>query len=158
VTSRVVKLDAGAHRLMVRMARESQAGHFVVALQRLDGKPAGLTFAPAQGKAPRWSGVKAQDADGLFSSAESVRYALEPEGGDALARVLAARDALSRDPDGARALLAGLPRSVARPWRCCAPTPRCSTPPCLRVSAVGAPPASSKRRWRKTRASSPRSW
>lgn len=114
LTSRIVKLDAGTHRLLVRMARENQAGNFTVALHRLDGKPAGLTFAAAQGAAPRWGGVKFDDEQ-LYSTAESVRFALEPDAGDALARVLAARDALGRDRDGARAMVAGLPDSVNGP-------------------------------------------
>lgn len=125
LTTRVVKLDAGTHRLMVRMARENQAGNITVALHTLDGSPAGLTFAPAQGAAPAWNGELAprggagvkldDDTDGLFSTAESVRLALEDDLGDALARFLAARDALGRDRDGARALLAGLPASVNGP-------------------------------------------
>lgn len=115
LTSRVVRLDKGAHRLMVRMARENQQGNFTVSLQRLDGRPAGLTFAPAQGAAPRWDGVKTGQGDALYASAESVRAALEPEVGDALARVVAARDALGRDRDGARAMLSALPDAVNGP-------------------------------------------
>lgn len=115
LTSRVVKLDKGAHRLLVRMARENQQGNFTVALHRLDGKPAGLTFSPAQGAAPRWDGVKVDTDDALYSSAESVRYALEVEAGDALARIVAARDALGRDRDGARAMLSTLPDVVNSP-------------------------------------------
>ena len=107
------------------MARENQAGNLTVALHRLDGKAAGLTFAPAQGPAPRWGGDGVRvddDRDGLFSTAESVRAALEDDAGDALARVIAARDAMGRDRDGARGLLAGLPawfsRAMRRSRRC----------------------------------------
>ena len=86
---------------MVRMARENQAGNPTVALHRLDGAPSGLVFSPAQGEAPRWNGVSVEDtAQGLYPSAESVRLALEDEVGDALARVLAARDGLGRDLEG----------------------------------------------------------
>lgn len=117
LTTRVVKLDAGTHRLMVRMARENQAGNLTVSLHRLDGKPAGLTFAPATGAAPSWGQrVKVEDdVDGLYAGAETVRRALEDDCGDALARFLAARDALGRDRDGARGLLAELPESVNGP-------------------------------------------
>lgn len=114
LTTRVVRLDKGSHRLLVRMARENQQGNFTIALQRYDGKPAGLTFSVSKGAAPRWDGVKLED-EVLFATADSVRDALEPEGGDALARVLAARDALGRDRDGARAMLAGLPDSLSAP-------------------------------------------
>lgn len=116
LTTQVVKLDAGTHRLMLRMARENQQGNLTVTLQTLDGSPAAFTFAPALGPAPRWSGVELEDdRDGLFMTAEAVRAALEDEYGDALARYLAARDTLGRDRDGARALLAGLPSSVDGP-------------------------------------------
>ncbi|MFZ5444541.1 MAG: DUF3857 domain-containing protein [Myxococcota bacterium] len=116
LTTAVVKLDAGTHRLMLRMARENQAGNLTVALQRVDGQPAGLSFAPALGPAPAWRGVRVEDdRDGLYASAESVRAALEDDAGDALARFLAARDAVGRDRDGARALLAGLPDTVGGP-------------------------------------------
>ena len=117
LTTRVVKLSAGTHRLMLRMARENQAGNMTVSLHRLDGQPAGLTFAPAQGASPSWGqSVSVEDGgDGLYATAESVRAALEDDCGDALARFLAARDALGRDRDGARALLADLPERVNGP-------------------------------------------
>jgi len=117
LTTRIVKLTAGTHRLMLRMARERQAGNLTVSLQRLDGAPAGLTFAPAQGAAPRWGEAVQVDDDGagLYATAEAVRAALEDDAGDALARFLAARDALGRDGDGARALMAALPDSVNGP-------------------------------------------
>jgi tetratricopeptide (TPR) repeat protein len=116
LTTGFVKLDAGTHRLLVRMTRESQSGQLTVALQRVDGAPAKVTFAAASGPAPRWDGVKVDDdRENLFATAESVRLALEDEGGDALARFIAARDALGRDLDGARAMVAGLPESVKGP-------------------------------------------
>lgn len=116
LTTQRVKLDAGTHRLMVRMARENQAGNLTVALHTLDGSAAPFTFAPAQGAAAAWGGVTVDtDREGLFASAESVRLALENDSGDALARYLAARDALGRDRDGARGLLAALPSSVDGP-------------------------------------------
>lgn len=117
LTTRALKLDAGTHRLLVRMARENQAGQLVLNLQRADGRPAGLTFAPATGAAAAW-GKRVDvldDHDGLYASAESVRAALEPRYGDALARIIAARDALGRDRDAARGLLGGLPATVDGP-------------------------------------------
>ena len=116
LTETAVRLDAGAHRLLVRMAREGQAGHLTVAVMRLDGRPAALALRPAQGAAPRWDGARVLD-DGpqLYPSAHGLYAALRPEVGDALARVLAARDALGRHHDGARELLAGLPPHLASP-------------------------------------------
>ncbi len=109
LSARAVKLSAGTHRLIIRAAREDQAGHLQVALQRLDGRPAKLTFKPATGGAPDWSGVTVlDDVDGVFPTAQRVHAALADEGSDALARVLAARDGMGRDREGARRLLAAL--------------------------------------------------
>ncbi len=110
LSTRAVKLEAGTHRLLIRMARESQAGYLTVALMHPDGRPAGLAFRPAEGKAASWSGVQlADDVPHLYPSADALRAALTPDAGDALARVLAARDGLGRDRDGARRLLDALP-------------------------------------------------
>lgn len=114
--AKAVKLAAGTHRLLLRMARQGQQGNLTVALHRVDGKPAGLAFAPARGPAPTWKGVTViDDEDGLYPTAEALRAALADDVGDALARVVAARDAQGRDRDGARALLAGLPEKVNGP-------------------------------------------
>ncbi len=107
VSARLVELSAGAHRLVVRMARGAQAGHLTVALQGRDGQPAHVTFSAAHGPAPRWSGIKVQPGESLTTAA-AMRAALLDEGGDALARFLSARDALGRDHDGAAALVAEL--------------------------------------------------
>jgi hypothetical protein len=117
LSASAVRLAAGAHRLLVRLAREGEAGNLTVALHRLDGAPAGLTFAAASGPAPGgWAGVdQVRDADGLFPSAAALHEALVDEVGDALARVVAARDGLARDRDGAAALLAELPASAQGP-------------------------------------------
>lgn len=118
VTTRAVKLAAGAHRLLVRLAKESQVGHLTVTLHRLDGRPADITFTPASGPAPSgWAGaVEVVDgAEGLYPTAAAAQQALAEEAGDALARVVAATDAMSRDRDGAVELLAGLPPEVDGP-------------------------------------------
>jgi tetratricopeptide (TPR) repeat protein len=114
--TRAVKLEAGTHRLLLRVAREDQAGFLTVALQRLDGRPANVSFHPASGPAPRWSGVTVIDAaDGLYATARSLADALADEGGEVLARFVAARDGLGRDHDGARRLLAELPDGATGP-------------------------------------------
>jgi tetratricopeptide (TPR) repeat protein len=109
LAARAVVLEAGRHRLLVRAARHEQAGHFQVAVQRLDGRPAKLRFTAATGPAPAWGGVKLPDsAEGVWVDAAAVHAALEEEGGDALARLVATRDGVGRDRDGARRILAGL--------------------------------------------------
>ncbi len=108
VTAKLVRLEPGVHRVLVRMARENQQGHLSLALHRLDGQPAQLTFAPARGPAPRWSGLSVRDDEQLMTTASALHQALLEEGGDALARTLAARDAMTRDHDGASALADGL--------------------------------------------------
>ena len=115
LTTQALKLDTGAHRLVIRMAREGQAGHLTVALHRLDGKPAHVTFTVARGPAPRWSGVDLVAAPGLYASAGALERELGPTVGEALARFVAARDGLGRDPDGAASLLAGLPAGLDTP-------------------------------------------
>ncbi|MBL8917574.1 MAG: hypothetical protein JNJ54_01825 [Myxococcaceae bacterium] len=108
LSSRVVKLSAGTHRLLVRAAREDGAGHLQLALQRLDGRPSALTFRPAAGAPTAWDGVTVVDDGEVMPTAASVHAALADEASDALARVVALRDGMGRDRDGARALLAAL--------------------------------------------------
>lgn len=112
VTSAVAKLPAGKHRLMIRTAKDEAQGHLYVSVSRLDGSPADVTFSAAAGPPPRkWERtleVQPQ-APGLYSSAASFAAALEPETGAALARFIAATDSVTRDRDGAKALLAQLP-------------------------------------------------
>lgn len=114
LSARALKLDAGTHRLLIRVAREDQAGNLQVALQRLDGAPARLVFKPATGRAPRWSGVTVlDDVDGVLPTAAHTHAALADEASDALARFVAARDGLGRDRDGARQVLAALSPTLA---------------------------------------------
>ncbi|MDP1922973.1 MAG: hypothetical protein Q8L14_42405 [Myxococcales bacterium] len=109
LSTRAVKLSAGTHRLIIRAAREDQVGFLQVALQRLDGRPAKLGFKAATGPAASWGGVTVLDeVDGVFPTAARVHAVLADEGSDALARVLAARDSMGRDRDGARRVLSEL--------------------------------------------------
>lgn len=107
LTSQALELRPGTHRVVVRLARESQSGHLTMALHRLDGKPAHLSFAPARGAAPRWAGVDLVEGGGLYASAPALEAALRPEAAEVLARFVAARDGLGRDPDGASSLVTG---------------------------------------------------
>lgn len=105
VTTAAVRLEAGAHRLMLKVAREQTPGGLAVSLSRLDGTAAQLTFAPARGPAPRWSGVQRfSPGRAAQASARDTFEALKGEAGDALAAYVAASEAETRDPQGARAL------------------------------------------------------
>lgn len=108
-SARSVSLSKGTHRLVLRANKEDEAGHLQVALQRLDGQPANLTFRAASGAPASWEGVDVLDeAPGVMTTAAEVHDALADEGSDALARLVAARDGLGRDRDGARRVLSGL--------------------------------------------------
>jgi len=107
-SARAVRLDAGLHRLMAVLLKEERTGSFFFTVSRADGQPSGLRFTAARGPAPRWTGVKVEDAPGFYPDAASMEVALEPEAGRSLATFLAARDALGHDADGARRILAEL--------------------------------------------------
>ncbi len=116
VTSAAVTLGPGLHRLMIRCAHDEAAGHLYLSVSRLDGEPADLTFTASHGAAPAaWSAtslkVKHGPLPGLYASAASFEEALENDAGPALASFIAARDSLSRDREGAKALLSALPES-----------------------------------------------
>ncbi|MDX2009276.1 MAG: tetratricopeptide repeat protein, partial [Myxococcaceae bacterium] len=116
LSARALTLPAGTHRLLVRASKEDQAGHFQLALQRLDGLPAEVTFAPAAGAPPQWNGVSLlEDVEGVMPTAPDVHAALADEASDALARLIATRDGLGRDRDGARAMLDGVAPSLDGP-------------------------------------------
>jgi len=117
VAAQAVRLEPGKHRLMGVLLKEERTGSLVLTMSRADGQPSGLRFVAARGPAPRWAGVKAEEAPGFYPDAPSIEVALEKEAGRALATFLAARDGLTRDVDGARRLLAELgPLPAAAPW------------------------------------------
>lgn len=107
VTAARVTLDAGAHRLLLKVARDQLAGAISVSVTRPDGRPAGLVYRPARGPAPRWGGVPAEPGErAALSTAHAVFEALADEAGPALAAYAAAWDSDQRDGDGARRLFA----------------------------------------------------
>ncbi|AKQ68887.1 Cell division protein FtsK [Myxococcus hansupus] len=111
VTARAVQLGAGKHRFLVRQLKGSTSGLLTFALLRVDGRPSAVRFTPATGPAPKTWGGKAEASDetpGVFATAESVKTALHAEAGELLAVVLAVRDGLQRDADGARRLMASV--------------------------------------------------
>lgn len=113
VTSAAVELAPGRHRLMIRGAKDEAQGHLYISVSRLDGAPSDVTFSAAAGPPPsKWeakSHVPKPGAPGLYASAQSFVAALEPETGPALARFIAARDAITRDREGAKQALDELP-------------------------------------------------
>ena len=117
VAARAVRLDAGVHRLMAVLLKEERTGSLAFTVSRADGQPSGVRFSAARGAAPRWNGVKVEDAPGFYPDAASLQTALAPEAGRALSIYLAARDAEGRDVDGARRLLSELgPLPAAAAW------------------------------------------
>ena len=108
VAARAVRLDPGVHRLMAVLLKEERTGSLAFTVSRADGQPSGLRFSAARGPAPRWSGVKVEDAPGFYPDAASLEAALRSEGGRSLATFLSARDAQGRDVDGARRMLSEL--------------------------------------------------
>lgn len=101
-----VQLSAGKHRLLARVARGNQRADLWVALAPIDGSPSPVRFIPATGtftpSAPPI--VTPADPATVFPDAASMRAALARDGGPLLAAFVAARDAMGRDEEGARAL------------------------------------------------------
>ena len=108
-------LEAGHHRVVLQWVRDGRSGELSVALSRADGAPAGVTFVPATGPAPAWSGVAAAELQGVFPDAGLLARALEPEVGEWLAAWVATRDGLRRDADGVKPLLSVLARPAPSP-------------------------------------------
>ena len=95
LTSRAVRLSAGTHRLMVRMARDDQQGQLNVQVMRLDGAPAQLVFRPATGPAKVWSAKSIELLSaprGLYGSAAGLHAALFGRHARLLAQVRPERD------------------------------------------------------------------
>jgi predicted Zn-dependent protease len=103
-----VKLGSGTHRLMVRLARDERTSALSVSISRKDGAPSRIAFRAATGAAADWAGLSHEPAEEAFPTAAALAHALEDEAGKALAYYLSARDAMSRDRDGAKRLLAEL--------------------------------------------------
>jgi len=101
-------LSAGRHRLAAKVARGEGRGELTLALSRADGAPSGVRFNLPQGPATIAAALATEPLDAAWPSPQALAQALEPEGGPLLAGFVAARDALGRDPAGAKALLAGL--------------------------------------------------
>lgn len=111
-----LSLDAGAHRVVVKLARTGERGTLHLAFAREDGAPSDASAAPVRPgsrppEAPRPSaGAPVHDARALAA-------ALAGGAGAPAAALLAGLDAAAFDREAAKALLAqaeaGLPRSAA---------------------------------------------
>jgi hypothetical protein len=105
-----VELPPGRHRIVLVAARGPPNTGVHVALARADGAPSDASFEPAEpGPAPAASRIALPVQSALGPAA--LARALEPGTGAALARVLAARDAMVSDREGAKALLGEAPAS-----------------------------------------------
>ncbi len=102
-----VRLAAGRHRLLLKVARGSERGDIAWALYREDGAPAQLSFFPASGPTTA-PAPKLESAPAAYVDAASFAAALESEVGGMLADYVAARDAVERDPHGAKLLASAL--------------------------------------------------
>ncbi|WP_338870179.1 tetratricopeptide repeat protein [Myxococcus stipitatus] len=114
VTHQALELSPGKHRFVIRQLKGATTGVLSFSLLREDGRPSNIRITAASGAAPAsWgSSPKLTDARGMYSTTQSMRDALAGEAGELLAVVLAARDGLSRDGDGARRLVAGVDAST----------------------------------------------
>lgn len=108
INARAVLLTAGRHRVMIKLTKNDRPTAIALYVGKESGQPSNLRFYPAQGSAPRWSGVATAAARFSFPSARDLQQALLPEAGEALASFLAIRDGLGRDRDGAKRLMSRL--------------------------------------------------
>ncbi len=99
-----IELSPGRHRLLVKIGRAAARGHLAVSLARADGAPADATFEPT---APALAGpaVRAGRLPPALNRPQDLVARLERQMGPEVARLVAARDALEIDPEGAKALL-----------------------------------------------------
>jgi len=103
-----LSLAPGVHRLLLKMSR-AEGGQVSVFLLRGDGAAEDLHARAATGAAPQAAPPPAMLKPPEISvQARQLEAELAPEAGEALARYLAAHDALGRDLEGAKVLLAGL--------------------------------------------------
>jgi cellulose synthase operon protein C len=117
VTGRAVRLMAGRHRFLVKLTKDNATGSVSFSLPRADGQPSDVRFTAATGPAPSWSGKGPADAQVplFFPDAGDLAAALTEEAGGLLATYLAARDAMGRDADGARRLMADVEEAMSSP-------------------------------------------
>jgi tetratricopeptide (TPR) repeat protein len=97
-----VSLGPGSHRVLVKVTRGPARATVAAALARQDGAPSDAVWAPAAGPGPA---VRPGPLPAPLVPTRALAEALAREGGPVLARLLAARDRLETDRDGAVALM-----------------------------------------------------
>ena len=106
-----VSLAPGRHRLLVKVSRGGLPAGVVASLSRADGSAADLTSAAADvtsnaaGAGAPAPAVREGPPREPAWSAQRISAQLEPELGPVLARLIAARDGLDWDREGAKALV-----------------------------------------------------
>jgi hypothetical protein len=97
-----IDLGPGAHRFLVKLTRGGGRANLALSLARHDGAPSDVTWKEATGPGPV---VTPGDLPGPILGARALADLLEPEGGPALARLVAARDRVENDRQAALVLL-----------------------------------------------------
>ncbi|MHB8873938.1 MAG: tetratricopeptide repeat protein [Myxococcaceae bacterium] len=115
VSARGAQLEAGKHRLLMRLARDDRSGSVSLGVLRADGAAAELKFHPAEGAAPGWAGVTPIEVERVYPDAADLEAALRDEAGEALSKYLAVRDGMGRDRDGAKRIAARLSTLLSGP-------------------------------------------
>jgi hypothetical protein len=110
-----ISLAAGRHRLLVKVSRGGLPAAVVASFSRADGAASDVTSSAAVAGAPAPAVREGPPREPAWS-AQRLSAQLEPELGPVLARLMAARDGLDWDREGAKALieeaLARAPRSA----------------------------------------------
>lgn len=110
-------LSPGDHRLLLKLSRAG-GGQVAVFVLRADGAAEELHARPSSGPVPPGAVATLEPgAKPIPVDAAGLQAALAPILGDRTARFVAARDALPRDLEGTKALLAGIePFPQTAPW------------------------------------------
>jgi cellulose synthase operon protein C len=111
-----LRLAAGKHRLLLKVAQGEGRPHLAVSLARADGAPSDAAFAPTAPGSPS-APVRARALPPPLPGPAELAQVLEAEAGPVIARLVAAQDAADVDREAAKALaeeaLARAPRSAA---------------------------------------------
>ncbi len=102
VHSVAARLDAGQHRLLLRVSKGRSSGQVSLAMFGASGVTTGISMTSSTGQYQLLKQPVASANNPLLDSADKVRKALESEAGEALAAVIAAEYALPFDTNGAR--------------------------------------------------------
>ncbi len=101
---RAIRLEAGRHRLMVRLSKNGGPAGLTLAVSKAFGDSLDIAMTASKGPPPAW-GLAFEDADlpAATGTAFSLSKALELEAGEGLASAVSAAYSVGYDQDGARA-------------------------------------------------------